>query len=270
MGLTQRQERLVTLYVREAEKGLGRAPEPVRARLESRLREEVERKLAERGEQAYGEEVVSGILEEMGDPVALGASLAKKPGLPMGLTLSVDDCRWLGVCGGLARHFKLDVRLLRGGAVLAGLLLGPFAVVAYLCVYLELYFTGARGDAPSIKVWPLVKHGLGAVAGLAAIHVAQHLAIWGGGYGFTRWTQKAPPTTLARWDWLLHNEGSVLFWAALCALPLAVLAGLPLANRWSDTVNRMMQAVLALYAVGVFGGVGAYYAGLIMAAVMNK
>ena len=153
--------------------------------------------------------------------------------------------------------------MVRTGLVLAGLVTGPFALIAYLCVYFELYFTEARGDAPRIEPWPVAKHVLGAVAGLVLLCVAERGALWVGAYGFMRWTGKIAPSGLKPWDWIQRNDGMLLFWATVCALPLGILAGLPLANRWSESVCRVMQAVLALYAVAIFGGVGAYYAGLI-------
>lgn len=275
MALTQKQEWLITQFERQLFAGLGELPDMSRKRIQTRLRREIIKRLNQYAS-PVDDLMVQEVLVSFGDPVAAGTALlnaetqvaAVKPKPPTSrehvFTLSPEDSRWLGVCKGMSHYFSLDVRLIRAFFVLLGLLSGPVAIGVYLALYFKMHFAAERDDAPPIKYITLLKSVGGAVLGLGVMHILLRLLLWGVAVGFMRLTDKPAPLNLNGLEWLVLHNGYALFLASLTTLPFAVLAGLPLTNRWEDTMQRLTYACLALYAVGLCLGFGAYVAGLIL------
>ena len=276
MALTQKQEWLITQFERALFTGLGEIGESSRKRVQVRLRGEIIKRLNQYAS-AIDDFMVQEVLASFGDPVSAGkamlaeenriANALPKSRKPLGnqFTISTEDSRWLGVCGGMAHYFSLDVRMVRAALIVFGLLTGPLAVLLYLAIYFEMYFTADQDELPPIKYTALLKSLGMAIFGLIALHTTTRMLLWGISIGFTHLTTKPAPLNLNGLEWLALHNGYALFWAAFTTLPFAALSGLPLANRWEDTMQRLTYACLAIYAVGLCLGIGAFIAGLILA-----
>ena len=276
MALTQKQEWLITQFERTLFAGLGEIPESSRKRVQARLRGEILKRL-NRYASSIDDFTVQEVLASFGDPVAVGTAMLNaekhvanpvpKSHIPQGsvFTISTEDSRWLGVCGGMARYFSLDVRMVRTAVIVFGLLSGPVALLLYLAVYFQMYFSAEYDEVPVIKYTALLKTLGIAVFCLVGLHVVARMLIWGISVGFAQLTTKTAPLNLNGLEWLVLNNGYALFWAAFTTLPFATLAGLPMTNRWEDTMQRLTYACLVLYAVGLCLGIGAFIAGLILA-----
>jgi hypothetical protein len=77
----------------------------------------------------------------------------------------------------------------------------------------------------------------------------------------------AAPTVAPRWGWILAENARLFWWAVAVGLPLAALSGLPLSPRWPDTMKKVVQAGLALYAIVLSFGVASLIVGIILSYV---
>ncbi|HOZ49204.1 MAG TPA: PspC domain-containing protein [Candidatus Hydrogenedentes bacterium] len=264
MNLTQKQQLLVNQYLRQVGDGLGNASDEARTGFLLRLKTYIHKELDRVSDRTLTDEEVIDLLRRFGEPaeVAARAREARKP--TQRLRLSTQDARWLGVCGGLAEYTDRSSKTIRAAAVLLGLVTGPLALIAYIGLYAEMYLTADRDDVPPIRKLALARSLVGVIAGTVALHVGSRGALALLAYLYERFLEKGPPV-LGAWGWLDPNAGDLLLLVLVLLVPLAVLAGLPLRNRWDATLRRVVQAGLALYALALAIGLGSALAGVILA-----
>jgi len=262
MMLTQRQETIIERYLREVADGLGDVSDDTRERVLRRLKNRIYAELRKGGGLVEDKEVES-VLARLGtasDPAMVSLHTS---GGSDGLTLSTDNCRWLGVCGGVAEYFGLNPSFVRAIFLLLGIT-GPIALIAYLALYIEMYLASENEGIPHVDPWRV----LGQTAAIIIATVALELGMRGllrlVRYGYERFPSLGPYPGLERWDWLPVNMPFLLFCALSLSVPLAILGGLPLAGEWDKTLKRCAQAILAVYAAILSIGFALYITGIIV------
>ena len=266
--LTQRQELLITRYLRDAGNALGDVSDTAREQAMARLTARIYRKLEEissRGSRTHDEDVVA-VLSELGAPARQAKECIDGLGTYGALVLAPDDRKWLGVCGGLAQYLGADARWVRAAFLLLGIT-GPVIVIIYLGLYIEMYVHSDPDGIPRVDMARLVIRPLAVVGAVIALHVGARLLLWGVLEAYNRFAGLGPLANLGKWDWLRANASFFLFCALFNLAPLSILAALPLPNGWSETLKRTAQAGLAIYAFVLSFGVAAFLAGVILRVV---
>jgi len=268
MHLTQKQESLISQYLRDLSRSLdANLSDQTRERglrqVQTRIYQELER--IDRG--SISDDDVARVLSRQ--PGLSAAQPAETPvAAGNGRPSPRDRARspepvWLGVCAYNAERVGAEPWMVRLGVALFGLVAAPLALLLYVAGYAEYYFNLHEKERPAID-W-------GRLAIRAAVPVVVLILLrWGSGkllalvgYGHER-IFKEPLPALGEWDWFRFNEGKVFALAFLLVLPLSILSGLPLANGWGHSLKRLAQALVALYVVALCFGVASVLAGIIL------
>lgn len=173
---------------------------------------------------------------------------------------------WLGVCAGLAQRFGTDPVLVRFIAVMLGIVpfLLPFLLSGYLAVYFYVYFTAeGKSGLDEIDWIAVAKNTAVAFCVALAMHVVAGLLATLLAHGVMLLTQ-APPAVAPKWGWLVTSGGSLFRWTLFIAVPMAVLAGLPLATGWPGTMKKVVHAGLAVYGIVLCFGVASLIVGAVL------
>lgn len=256
MRLTDQQSGLITRYLRDV--ALALDPDLPRAQCEaalSRIEALIDRQLRLYKKDALETADVEAVLLRLGPPEAQAAAATKASAAKAAPTGRV----WLGVCHAAADRFGVPVLAIR----LIFAALGPFGVVAYLFAYAEGRYLSRTLPREPVS-WPRV--GLragGAFVALLLLRWAADYAVDGLRHGLERFANRPMPP-LGSWGWLQY-EGPFLFVLAFfCAIPLAVLSGLPVPPGWDHTLKRCAQAVIALYGIALSFGIASVIVGVVL------
>lgn len=301
MKLSEKQERLVARYYQEMSARLETHAPGDRARLLAALKSRVSEEMERFGAVAASDEEVAALLRlstraipELG-PLLNGQQLqfeldlaspeyaapggaakseagrtsATRAGAVHGRTLeSTEHRRWLGVCWNLSRRLGVEVRYIRLGALVLGVLTGPFALIAYLGAYFEMYFSSERRMQPSLDPLRLVKALLQGVLGAVLMFAGSHFAMIGIRAAYQKlFGEEVPP--MAGLNWLETNGFGLFLVVLITTVPLAALSALPMADGWNETAGKIYKAVLALYAVGISLGIAAFLVGVMLGFVQR-
>lgn len=301
MKLTEKQERLVARYYQELAARLDRRTPHERADLVATLKRRVANEMERFGDVAATDDEVAALLrlstraipelapmlngqqlhleldlaspEYAGTPPSRAGDTNRGAGVRsagvQGRTLeSTQHRRWLGVCWNLARRLGVEVRYVRFGALILGILTGPFALVAYLGAYFEMYFSSERRMQPSLDPVRLIKAVLTATFSGLLMFVGSHFAMLGVRAAYQKVLgEEVPP--MGGLDWLEVNGLGLFFIVLIATVPLAALSALPMADGWDETAGKVYKAVLALYAVGISLGIAAFLVGVMLGFVQR-
>lgn len=272
MQLTQKQESLISQYLRDVSRRLDSSlPERAREQRVRQLQTRIYRELEGLRTPAIRDEDVIAVLRQAAstrpampdgnhaDAAVAGTRPARQP--PPG-DRHVKPV-WLGVCAYNADRLGLEAWTVRLAMAVLGLATGPIAVVAYLAAYAEFYAgTDKRERAPIDYIHLAIRAGVPFLA-LIALR-------WGGGkvgqliaYGHME-LLKEPVPPLGKWEWFQYYDGMLFFLAFITAIPLAALSGLPLANAWGHSLKRLAQAIIALYGTVLCFGLASTLTGIIL------
>ena len=272
MQLTQKQESLISQYLRDAARRLdARLPARDREQRLRQLQSRIYRDLEGLRVVSVSDDDVLAVLRQTrpatapkeagGNHARAGVAPARRPKLNRPPGEAPVEPVWLGVCAYNAGRFGMKPWTLRLAAVVAGLATGPLAVLGYLAAYAE-YYVSAEEREP-IAYWPLVTRTIGPLLVLVILH-------WAGGhaeqviaYAHERFL-KEPMPPLGDWGWFWNYDGLLFFLACITVAPLAVLSGLPLANAWGLSLKRLAQATVALYGSILCFGVASILVGIIL------
>lgn len=259
MKLTQKQESLITRYLREVAVQLDtNLPQKVRERGLARLSAQITRGLNGLGKETVDDADVMGVLARLGTPAAQAASL-KPSGEPERSAPPTSERIWLGVCMGVARRLDLEPWTVRTLAVILGFLTGPVAVT----VYLILAITTERDAHPPIAPLRVIIRVGATLAAALALHLGTAYCVRLI-YFVHEVHLKRPIPEMGDWAWVDLHGGQALFWALFLCLPVAALSAMPLANAWEQSLKRAVQAGLALYGIVLSFGIAATLVGLIL------
>lgn len=186
--------------------------------------------------------------------------------LPSG-PLASSQRVWLGECIALAEQIDQPIGRVRVAFLVAGLLTGPIAVIAYLAGYATSYL-GKHGPGAPIADPRRV---LRSVSEPAAILAVMALVFSGGRWAIDRVFEMVVGNLpdLGQWESLTGSVGSLLFAAAAATLPIAALAGLPVAPPWDVNLPRLVRIALACVAGILALGLASYLAGALIDAAQN-
>jgi phage shock protein PspC (stress-responsive transcriptional regulator) len=182
-------------------------------------------------------------------------------------TQSEEERRWLGVCAAIGEQTGMPPTQVRLGALALGLLTGPFALVIYIGLFFVQRASGRSAVSP-IEKWVLTKYVLGLILGAVALRYVAwgFVALLNYGYGLLF---KEALVLSGLWNWLQRYDGALFFWTLFILTPLAVLAGLPVPTPWRNTLRKVFEAGLALYAAALCFGAGCAVAGTILNAAQR-
>jgi phage shock protein PspC (stress-responsive transcriptional regulator) len=206
--------------------------------------------------------------EPPGAPPPTGATTtggAAGPGEPRRLYRSRDDRMIAGVCGGLARYFRIDPVIVRVAAV-ALVFAGGAGLLAYLAAWLLVpdEAEGPSGGAGRVAT----------VAGavLLVLAVATIVPLWGGPFGGWDWSGPFAflivlgVAGLGVW-WVAsgeHPAGSprdVLRRAGLGLLLLALCGFLAMGGAWATAAGGGTTVAVLVIVAGIWLMAGAFFGG---------
>lgn len=260
MSLTQQQERLIANYLREVALNIGPDVSTSRAQrtldvLEARIRKAVE----SRGGVIQDADVARA-LDELGEPRRHAEEV--RPDVKR----QDGDKVWLGVCAHWAAKFDVPVRVVRIGVFLTGLLTGPLAPLtlwAYLAAYGHLWYTTAPEKRPEIAYSRIAWNVLSCILIATLLSWVLDYALWGLEFGHQRLFEKPLPSS-GGWGWIQYEAAGYYSLTLMTTLPLAILAGLPLAGGWDQSLKRLYLAILTIYGIYLSYGLASLIAGLVI------
>lgn len=262
MQLSERQEQTVVDYLRAVTRlaGDGIAAgdrERGLARLESRIREELQRLRRAQPDDAE----VEGVLQRMGTPAVQAALLAAPE--PSEATIGQHGDRvWLGVCGWIAGMIDMPPRLVRVGAVCLGVT-GPLALLGYLGAYAAMRMGTPKEKREPID-WLGVVWRVGVVfALLIALRTGFGYLLRGLEIAYSEGMERGLPE-MGDWGALRYRAGTYYGYALFCCVPLAALSALPLHGGWGKSLYRFAQALVTLYAIALCYGTAEFLVGIIL------
>lgn len=264
MRLTQKQEALITRYLRDVLALLDeKLPDAARERGMTRLQARIKHELLGLAKDPIADADVQAMLNRLGDPARQAAAINPQRPTTETLTPAKDDRIWLGVCGGIADYLDVSPRVVRGLALLLGVSTGPLSIFVYLVVYTWLYWAAAPGEAPRIRKALVLWRALSTFLIALALHAGSTYSVRLIYFAHTQYLKRAIPE-LGDWGWLQVRAGELFFWSVAICVPLAVLSALPLANAWDYSLKRIVQALLALYGIVLSFGIASILVGLIL------
>lgn len=263
MNLAERQEQIITAYLREVARLAGDGvSETGRERGLAKLEERIRTAIAKLRKAQLEDAEVHTVLKALGTP-AVQAALLEAP-MPGDVAASLEARRvWLGVCHWAAGRYEFPVQGLRGVVLLVGLCTGPLSLLGYVIAYGLMRREQPREERAPID-WMLI-------VWRASVCF---LALYALGTGFEyllRFVEAAysqgvdrglPP--ISGWSELRYKSGEYYGYTFLSAIPLAAFSALPLSRAWSKTLYRFAQALIALYAITLCYGVAKFLVGVIM------
>jgi phage shock protein PspC (stress-responsive transcriptional regulator) len=260
MSLTQQQERLIANYLREVALHIGPDVSTSRAQrtldvLEARIRKAVE----SRGGVIQDADVARA-LDELGEPRRHAEEV--RPDVKR----QDGDKVWLGVCAHWAAKFDVPVRVVRIGVFLTGLLTGPLAPLtlwAYLAAYGHLWYITAPEKRPEIAYSRIAWNVFSCILIATLLSWVLDYALWGLEFGHQRLFEKPLPSS-GGWGWIQYEAAGYYSLTLMTTLPLAILAGLPLAGGWDQSLKRLYLAILTIYGIYLSYGLASLIAGLVI------
>ena len=264
MQLTQKQESLITRYLRDVAMQFDAdVPDRARERGLAQVQKQINRRLASLSKASIEDTDVMRVLESLGAPEVHAEALPAEAGSAGGLRLSRENRIWLGVCAGLANRIGQKPWHIRLGAFVAGLCTGPLAIIVYIALYGEMYFATPKAQRSRVNALRLVTRPTGTLVAAILLHVGSLYAVQLIYLAHVEYLKRGLPS-LDEWAWIELRAGEMLFWVLAVCLPFAVLSGLPLANAWDHSLKRLVQAILSLYGIALAFGIASILVGLIL------
>ncbi|MBI2433042.1 MAG: PspC domain-containing protein [Candidatus Hydrogenedentes bacterium] len=264
MKLTQRQESLITRYLRDVAIQLDQdLPETEREQGLGQVQKRIDRELRSLDKPAVEDADVEAVLERLGTPARQASILSPRRDPRRVLMLGRDNVIWLGVCSGVAARTDLDPWIVRAFAVVLGLpvFTAPVVVTVYIALY--LYMRRNSGRLAPLDTLRIVGRGAGTFLIALALHAGCGYLLRLVDFLYGYYLKRELPN-VGEWGWLQANRDEYFFYAFMVSVPLAVLSALPLAGGWDYTLKRLSQAVLAVYGIVLSFGLASFAVGIIL------
>ena len=264
MQLTQKQESLITRYLRDvAMRFDADVPDKARERGLKHVQKQVNRKLASLSKASIEDTDVMAVLESLGPPEIHSQVLPTEAFSAQGLVLCRDNRIWLGVCAGVGARIGQEPWLMRIAAFVAGLCTGPFALLVYIALYAVMRFSTPKPLRSPLKPLRLLTRSVGTIIAAVLLHVGSLYAVQLIYLAHVEYLKRELPG-LDEWNWVELRADEMLFWVLAVCLPFAILSGLPLANAWDHSLKRLVQSILSLYGIALAFGIASILVGLIL------
>lgn len=256
--LTAQQERFIAAYLRDVALVIDPAVPASRAQrgldlLEARIRRAIET----RNPNGAQDDDVVRVLDELGPPEKHAAEIIPDPSADPAMAEAV----WLGVCAWWAPKLDMPVRVVRTLAFIAGVFTGPLALWAYLAAYAHRLLQLPKEQRPAID-WPRIAWNVFVCIAVATLlATVLDYALWGIDYGY-QYAFAKPLPSAGSWGWVQYEADGYYPLTMFVTIPLAVLAGLPLAGGWDKSLRRLYLAILTLYGIYLSYGLASLVVGL--------
>ncbi len=266
MKLSETQEAHVRRYLQDVDHALdGRLPEARRREAVDRLRDRIHATLDQLPAEATDEEAVKNVLRNLGTPSAQAAQLIAHHRAPDARFVpDTQRAFWLGVCAGLARRVAVAPWMVRVATVGLTVVTFGLALWAYVGVWVVMVLGLQPQERPPIDYARLIRIVAITVIVATALHWGTGLLLQALEWGYTTGLQQERLPQLGEAGFIRYSLGSYYFWVLAWGLPLSVLAGLPLANGWHFSLNRLVQAGLAVYGIYLAYGVARMLVALLL------
>lgn len=268
MRLTDQQERAIGRYLRRMGEHMSDLPERQRERVLKKARSELLRAVPSPDGAIPGDEDIEHALRAVGPAAHHAHRLAEALDQDAArATQFEEERRWLGVCAAIGEQTGMHPTQVRLGAIVLGLLIGPFALVIYIGLFFMQRTSGRSASSP-IEKWVLTRYVLGVILGAVLLRYVAwgFVALLDYGYGLL-FNEALVLSGL--WNWLQRYDGALFFWTLFILTPLAVMAGLPVPRPWRNTLRKVFEAGLALYAAALCFGAGCAVAGAVLNAAQR-
>jgi len=272
MSLTRDQERFISEYLRDVALKLGPSVDESRAQrgmdlLEKRIRRTIASKSD--NSKVLDSDVVR-VLDDLGSP-AEQAELMRPGGEHRRAAERVKGQEvWLGVCAYWADRLQIPVLYLRIGVVAVCCLgfTAPLMVLAYIGAYAHRWWTMPEEVRPQID-WVRLAWNVGTCLVIAyLLSLSVEYALWGIEYSYQRVFDEPLPSA-GEYGWIRYSAPGYYWQAVWCAVPLAVLSGLPLARGWDYSLKRLYLAILTIYGVMLSYGMASFVVGILLELVQQ-
>jgi phage shock protein PspC (stress-responsive transcriptional regulator) len=210
--------------------------------------------------------VVEEVLDDYGTPAKQAAQLRDDSATGGdGGILAWEDRVWLGVCSGIARRIGIDANFVRLVFVVLGFVppLLPFLIAAYLGFFGVVYVASPKGTLPRLRLFPIVRRTVAAALAGAGIY--------GGAYALLLVLSKMSKQVLGagllyggQWNWLLTQNQPIFFWVMVYTMPIAIMSAMPVKSSWAGTLEKVVKAAFALYAMIICIGLAFIITGLLV------
>ena len=288
MRLTERQQNMVTVFLKESGETVRRLTPEAQAQAISQVKTRLKNDLNRMGDRALQDEEVAEVLMQCRvtstgwqhptrpksapastpDPPAPAKVEESPPGEVEPVAVRAEPRTvthpdgWLQVCRSLSSRYGYDVRIVRTAFVVFGILTGPVALITYLGLFFEQYF-GSRGKR-SVRIDKdrVVRTAAKAVLVTAALYASAFGLLWAAEWSYLRFVSN--DWSIGGWGWLLRYQHIQFFFVLVTLTPVAVLSAMPLPNQWDRTLDRCVRAGWVLYAAFLCTGIAAALAGSIL------
>lgn len=267
MRLTEEQQRRITQFLRHVNRELDDLSGAERRETLERAKDRIVEALRRLPRRDIHDTDVIRALKSCGTPEELAARVRERPRQPPAKFLATRDRTWLGVCGGIARLVHNETRMVRIIFVLLGLVTGPVALILYLAVYSAMYLAEETEAVVPIDRGRLVKALSGSFGIALALFAGTEAVLWSVPNTYARFTGQGHFALDSSWGWLDVHGPSLFLLVLALVLPIAAMSGLPVPDSWASTLRKVVQAVLALYALGLCFGMACVLVGTILYAV---
>lgn len=174
------------------------------------------------------------------------------------------DRRCLGVCLALSERHPYGVSTIRRAFLIGGLLTGPLALVVYLTLYFERYAPAAGDPERNIDRRRLASSVAGTSFVLAAMFAAAWVLFQAPPILFEKLS--GTPIRLGAWGRFENYNALLLFVAFLALSPAAVLRGLPIHEKSREAVANGLLAGFVCYGAILCYGIALCLTGVLIAA----
>jgi len=268
MRLTDLQKQTIELYLRQVGDYVEEQGAPDAASQLNGLRERITGSILHGDDGPVPDDAaVQKAVQSFGSPAVQGGIIAASLDMDSRSEWGHDERRWLGVCAGLAEQSGVPVLAIRLFAVLLGLIMPPLAISIYLVFYFTGQYTGG-GRKHKINKARVVKYVVAIVAAAISMRVIASVMVRLMEYTYMRVFEEQL-LLVGNWNWLSHHGGGIFSLTLLLFLPVGLLAALPVPKAWRNTLRKVMEAGLALYALGLCFGVASSLAGILTKAAAH-
>ncbi len=231
--------------------------------LNARIQADVKGRASSNGQDVT---VVEEVLGDFGSPASQAAQLLDESAEADGATiLSWENRVWLGVCAGVAQRIGIEPNFVRLVLVVLGFVppLLPFLMTAYLGFYAVVYVSSPKGALPRLRVFPIVRRTIAAALAGVGLYAGAYVLL----LVLSRMSKQILGTGLlidGKWNWLLTQNQPMLFWVMVYVMPVAVMSAMPVKSSWAGTLEKVVKATLALYAMIICVGLAYMVTGLLV------
>lgn len=268
MSLQEEHQSKITRYLRDVGSHLRDLEPEGRQHMLSELHARIQDDIVGGSGNGHTEPDVDRVLSKYGSAAAQAARLRGKKVVDSPALLDWEERVWLGVCAGVANRIGIDANFIRLVLVVLGFIppLMPFLITGYLCFYLAVYYSAPRGTYERIRLYPVLRRSIAIALGVTGIYGGAFILL----VFLSRLSKQALGAGLllgGQWNWLVAQNTPIYVWVMIYMMPVAIVSALPVRRTWASTLEKVVKAILALYAMLICIGLAFVITGLVLSGV---